>query len=122
VSDADRIDWDEAFAVVGKHYLEGPFLLHALAAHRLFAAPWELLVPVGGRAHRQYWRCLLQFAFPALERASRPLGNVRSAFAKHRMVALYGEGALFWRQVRHTAQFLRKTGTREWIRRFARTH
>lgn len=120
--DADSIDWDEVFAVVGKHYLERPLLLHAWAAHRLFAAQWELPVPISRRTQRQYWRCLLQVAFPSLERANRPLANVRSAFAKHRMVALYGEGSLFWQQVRHTAQFLRKTGTREWIRRLARTH
>lgn len=118
--DENDIDWDEIFSIVAKHYLEGAFLLHAFAAFRLFGARWEFPAELSARTKRQYWRGVMTLAWPPLELIGRPWGNARSAFARHRMVALYGEGPLLWSQLRHTLRFLRKTGAREWVRRFAR--
>jgi hypothetical protein len=74
---------------------------------------------MAARLHRQ--RATLQLAWPPLAQVTAPWGNLRRAFAWHRMHALYGErdgqlSQLSWR-LRHLRQFVLKQG---WQGGFAR--
>lgn len=121
--DEADIDWDEIFAMVGRHHLEAPLQSHIVTAHRLFGASWELPVPVTFGAQLRCWRSIARLTWPSLESITKPWGHIRYAFARHRMVALYGEGPLLVQQFRHLMQFLGTTRTGEWVRRLtAKAH
>jgi hypothetical protein len=105
------VDWSLVEWRLRTHRLGTPLESYLLAAHRLFGFEWPLSGSPGLAARAHYRRCRLQLGLPPLRWIGVPWGNLRSAFAWHRMHALYGNagGPLSWR-CRHVFQYLQKIG------------
>jgi hypothetical protein len=86
------IDWDFMAERLGEHRLATALESYLLAAERWFGVAWPLGRPASAWARLHYRRCELQQRVPALRQLGFPWGNVRGAFAWHRMRALYGNG------------------------------
>jgi hypothetical protein len=103
------IDWSFMRQRAREHSMTSVLQSYVLAAHRLFGGPW----PFAGRqtlcAEIHFRRRLAQFRHPWLEALAVPWGNLRGAFARHRMRALYGASGggfvLAWRFM-HGIRFL----------------
>ncbi|MEX2643603.1 MAG: nucleotidyltransferase family protein [Acetobacterales bacterium] len=116
-----EIDWPRIESRLAKYRLTLPLHSYLLSARRLFGMSWPLSGGCDPRAARHVRRCLIQLQYPALHRVMAPLGNLRGAFAWHRMNALYGaEGAALGARIRHAAQYLRKTPLRRALRHMLR--
>ena len=122
VDHCGEIDWAAIHARLAGHRLDLVVESYALVAQRLFGCRWPLPHPPSTRAARQCQRGLIRLRWPALAAVGIPLGNIRSAFAWHRMQNLYMTGSLAARRLRHAAQFLRKTAARDAVGRLFRAH
>jgi hypothetical protein len=115
------IDWRRIAACYAAHRLEPALHSYLLAAGELFGLAWPLAgrPSLAARLHRR--RATLQLAWPQLSRVTLPWGNLRRAFAWHRMRALYGDrhGRLTWRW-RHLRQFIAKQGVQHGVARVFR--
>ncbi len=116
------IDWDFVAGRLREHRLTTALESYLLAANSLFGFTWPLAGPPGAGAWVHYRRCELQHRVPALRWLGIPWGNVRGAFAWHRMRALHGDagGPLHWR-CRHLLLYLRNKGVGAAVRRALRT-
>jgi hypothetical protein len=105
------VDWRFVQRRMRTHRLTTPLESHLLAAHRLFGLAWPLSRPPSLGARLHYLRCAAQLGTRPLQWMGVPWGNLRGAFAWHRMHALHGDtgGPLRWR-CRHLLQYLRKKG------------
>jgi hypothetical protein len=105
------VDWLFIEHRMRTHRLMTPLESYLLAAHRLLGLDWPLSAPPSFRARLHYLRCEAQFGVRSLQQIGIPWGNLRGAFAWHRMNALHGGvgGPLRWRW-RHLLQYLRKKG------------
>ena len=106
------VDWRFVQQQNALHRLTTALESHLLAAHRLLGLAWPLSSPPSLGARLHYLRCAAQFAARPLQWMGVPWGNLRSAFAWHRMQALHGDsgGPLRWR-CRHLLQYLRERGS-----------
>lgn len=115
------IDWRFIAHRMAAHRLTVPLHSYLLAGERLFGMRWPLATAAEPRAARHVRRCLLQLRHPAVGRTLAPVGNIRGAFAWHRMNALYGHvGSMTARRLVHTWQFLRKKSMRQAMERLFR--
>lgn len=115
------IDWCTVQRRMDAHRLGAALDSHLLAACRLFGLAWPLDRRPGLAGRLHYLRCQLQLDVQALQWIGIPWGNLRGAFAWHRMHALHGAagGPLEWRS-RHLLQYLRKKGVRTTLSRLLR--
>ncbi len=121
-SDGPAIDWPFIDTSLMQHRLRAPLHAYALMAHRWLGAPWTLPEPASPAVRRYVQHCRLQLRVPMLTPLRTPVANIRSAFAPHRMDAIYGDqGPLLRRRLRHAARYLRKGGAKEWIGRLLRS-
>lgn len=116
----DTVDWPLVARRMARHRLEVPLHAYALAAERLLALPWPLPDPPVAAAALHYRRCMVQLHLPLLQRLAIPWGNLRAAFAWHRMSALYDGGRPPLAVIRHAAQYLRKSSARAAVGRLFR--
>jgi len=105
------VDWRFVEERMRGHRLTTPLESYLLAAHRLLGLEWPLAAPPSLAARLHYRRCELLVAAQVLRWTGVLWGNLRGAFAWHRMRALYGSvgGPLRWRG-RHLLQYVRKRG------------
>ncbi len=115
----DRIDWDVVAATMDAYRLTVPLHSYLLAAEILLGNPWPLPVPPVPAARRHCRRALAQMETPLLNSLLVPAGNVRAAFAWHRMQSLYGNSSLYM-QVHHILQFLGKKSARDAVAKIFR--
>jgi len=107
------VDWRFVEQRLRAHRLTTALESYLLAAHHLLGLAWPLPQPAGLGARLNYARCELQFGVRPLRWAGVLWGNLRGAFAWHRMHALHGAaasgaaGPSRWRW-RHLVQYLRK--------------
>jgi hypothetical protein len=117
------IDWSLVERRLCEHRLATPLESYLLAARRLFGLAWPLSKPPAARALLHYRRCDLQLRIPWLSWLGVPWGNVRGAFAWHRMHALYGVGfgggPVRWR-ARHLLRYLHRHGVAAALERMLR--
>jgi len=105
--------------------LTTPLHSYLLAACRLFGLDWPLAATPSLNARLHYRRCLAQLQFPVLDELSLPWGNLRAAFAAHRMLAFYGRRsnrAGLLTRLLHVRQFLRKQSVNQAVARLFRDH
>lgn len=117
-----EIDWASIVRRMREHRLTTPLHSYLLAANSLYGLSWPLAEPPSLKARFHFGRCILQLWFPALQRIGTPWGNLRSAFAWHRMRALYSDrslGLLHERSL-HAWQFLRRFGALQTMKRLFR--
>lgn len=118
---AAEIDWPAIVTRLRRHRLEVALHSYLLLANRLLRMPWPLTEPPYRAAVLHCWRCLMQPWIPGFAWLSVPWGNLRSAFAWHRMHALYGgEEFLGLRPLRHAWQYWRKRDPRGIVGRLFR--
>ncbi len=105
------VDWCFVQQRMRTHRLTTALESYLLAAHRLLELEWPLSRPPSLGARLHYLRCWAQFGARPLQWLGVPWGNLRGAFAWHRMHALHGDtgGSLRWR-CRHLIQYLQKKG------------
>jgi hypothetical protein len=117
------VDWPFVQRRMGAHRLTTALESYLLAAHRLFGLEWPLASPPSSGARLNCLRCEVQFGVRPLRWLAIPWGNLRGAFAWHRMHALHGDagGPLRWR-CRHVLQYLRKKGLGATLGRLLRAH
>jgi hypothetical protein len=115
------VDWRFVEKRMRDHRLMTPLESYLLAAHRLLGLDWPLAAPPSLAARLHYGRCELLVAAQALKWTGVVWGNLRGAFAWHRMRALYGSagGPLGWRS-RHLLQYVRKRGVGASVTRLRR--
>lgn len=102
------IDWPLIAERLRRHRLDVALQSYLANAETLMGLGWPLRRPRRARARFHAWRCRAQFRYPALHAAAAPWGNLRAAFAWHRMAALHrgaGGGSLAWRY-RHLRRVL----------------
>jgi hypothetical protein len=116
------VDWTGIAQRFADHRLETPLQSYLLAAHRLFGLAWPLSAAPSSMAKLHYGRCLLQLKLPLLRAPAMPWGNLRAAFAAHRMRALYGSRADLAAWLLHMRQYLRKRPVDDGIARLFRNH
>lgn len=116
------IDWEFIVGRLRDHRLITPLHAFLLAANSLYGLPWPLAAPPSLWARLHFSRCILQLWFPGLQRIGTPWGNLRAAFAWHRMRALYSVGSLglLHKRARHAWQFLRRFGALQTMKRLFR--
>ena len=104
-----EIDWESIERRAALHRIDTALHSYLYAAQSLLGVPWPLEARPSRRAALHYRRCLAQIAYPTLDRAMIPWGNLRACFAWHRMAGLYGDGGpLAALLLRHAAQFVGK--------------
>lgn len=105
------VDWHFVQERMRDHRLATPLESYLLAANRLLGLKWPLATAPSLAARLHYRRCELLVAARQLRWTGVLWGNLRGAFAWHRMRALYGSagGPLRWRG-RHLLQYVRKRG------------
>jgi Uncharacterised nucleotidyltransferase len=105
------VDWHFVEQRLRTHRLTTALQSYLLAARRLLGLEWPLERQPSLAARLHYLRCETQFGARPLRWLGVPWGNIRGAFAWHRMRALHGErgGPLGWR-CRHVLRYLRKKG------------
>jgi hypothetical protein len=122
---APALDWGAIERRFRAHRLATALHSYLIGAHRLFGLAWPLAAApsLGARLHQL--RCLAQLRLPGLARAAMPWGNLRAAFAAHRMAAFYatpsGRIGLPARLL-HLQQFLRKQSVDQAVARLFRNH
>ncbi|MGE5538992.1 MAG: nucleotidyltransferase family protein [Gemmatimonas sp.] len=115
------IDWAVIETRFARYRLTTALQSYALAAAMLFDLPWPLSAPPSLAARIHVRRCLVQLHMPRLADALLPWGNLRAAFAWHRMQALYADAhPLVPRRLRHAWAFVRKTTGRAMVDRLFR--
>ncbi|MEX0923954.1 MAG: nucleotidyltransferase family protein [Rhodovibrionaceae bacterium] len=116
-----EVDWNFIEARLTAHRLTVPLQSYLLAAGDLFGLRWPLAAPPVAAARRQLHLCIWLLHYPEAARALAPFANLRSAFAWHRMQALYGpdENALLQR-LRHARLYLGKVSPRQAMQRVLR--
>jgi hypothetical protein len=118
IKEGGAIDWPAIEARFARHGLTTALQSYALAATEWFALPWPLAARPTPAARAHHLRCLAQLRAPMLKRALLPWGNLRAAFASHRMHALYGDShPLVPRPVLHAWKYARKTDPRGMVDR-----
>jgi hypothetical protein len=100
------IDWDRIQRCLEAHRLGIALESYLENAQLLLGLRWPLRKSCRRRARLHAWRCRMQAKAPVLNKAAAPWGNLRAAFAWHRMSVMYGgQGgdSLDWRRrhVRH---------------------
>ena len=117
------VDWPFVQQRMRAHRLATALESYLLAAHRLLGLAWPLSSPPSFGARLHYLRCEVQLGVRPLQWIGVPWGNVRGAFAWHRMHALHGDagGPLRWR-CRHLVQYLSKKGIGATLGRLLRVH
>ena len=117
------VDWTFVQRRMHSHRLTTVLESYALAAHRLFGLEWPLEGPPGLAARLHHRRCEMQLATRPLQWIAVPWGNLRGAFAWHRMHALHGGKGRprHWRS-RHVLQYLQKKGIAAALNRLLRVH
>jgi hypothetical protein len=116
------VDWAGIAQRFADHRLETPLQSYLLAAQRLFGLAWPLAAAPSPNAKLHYRRCLMQLRLPLLQGPAMPWGNLRAAFAAHRMRALYGSRADLAAWLLHVRQYLRKRPVDAGIARLFRNH
>jgi hypothetical protein len=118
-----QVDWRAIAVRHAAHRLDSALHSYLLAAERLFGLAWPLRALPTAAARLHHARAMAQLAWPALDRLAGPWGNLRGAFAWHRMRALYGDvpGRMPWR-LRHLLQFIAKRPPQAGIIRLFRAH
>jgi hypothetical protein len=115
------VDWSFIARRLARHRLTVPLHSYLLAAGRLFGMPWPLSAPARTAADWHMRRCCWQLRHPRAGHWLAPVGNLRAAFAWHRMNAFYGDGGtLTAPRLRHAVGFLRKKSMREVLQRLLR--
>lgn len=117
-----RIDW-AAIAGRMRAYRAAPVVQsYVMNAERLMGTPWpfprRLL-----RARFHAWRCRLQLRVPLVTKLTVPWGNLRGAFAWHRMAFLHRDGggtSLRWRY-RHIRRLLERHRPSFFVQRLLRS-
>ncbi|OFW99344.1 MAG: hypothetical protein A3D94_02110 [Alphaproteobacteria bacterium RIFCSPHIGHO2_12_FULL_66_14] len=117
------VDWPFVKRRMHAHHLTAAMNSYLLAAHRLLGLEWPLSSPPGLGARLNYLRCEMQVGVRPLQWIGVPWGNLRGAFAWHRMHALHGStgGPLRWR-CRHLVRYLQKEGIGATLERLLRAH
>jgi hypothetical protein len=117
------VDWPFVQQRMQAHRLTTALESYLLAAHRLLGLEWPLESRPSFGAGLNYFRCEVQFGARPLQWIGVPWGNLRGAFAWHRMHALHGDagGPLRWR-CRHLLQYLREKGIGATLVRLLRVH
>lgn len=114
-------DWRDIDGRLRRHRLTPVLDSYLLLAGQLLGLPWPLDRPAGraGRYHAAW--CVAHLRLPGLERLAVPVGNLRMAFAWHRMRALYGNSGspISWRSG-HAVQYLKRHDMRQAIGRLFR--
>ena len=115
------VDWLSIDLCMQEHRLTPALYSYLALADELFGLPWPLCRAPGTAGQRHAQRCLLQLHLPAREGVVILVGNLRAAFAWHRMRATYGDrgGPLTWHG-RHTWQYLKRHDVRQTIARLFR--
>jgi hypothetical protein len=116
------VDWRSLAQRFVDHRLKTALQSYLLAAQRLFGLTWPLAAAPSPMARLHYRRCLLQLSLPLLRAPAMPWGNLRAAFAAHRMQALYGSRADLAAWLLHLRQYLRKRPVEDAIARLFRNH
>lgn len=116
------IDWLSIENHFERHRLETALHSYALAATTLFKLPWPFAKAPSLAARVHFRRCLLQLRFPAIMKLALPWGNLRGAFAWHRMNALYRDmtGGTAARRMNHAIGFIKKSGATNILNRLFR--
>jgi hypothetical protein len=119
---ASKIDWSLIEDRMRQHHLETALQSHTLAASTLFGLVWPLSAPASVAARFHFQRCIAQLCMPKLESALVPWANLRSAFAWHRMNALYSDKhePLIAHQLHHAMGFVRKSSAKGLLDRLFR--
>lgn len=114
-------NWTVIDGCMREHRLTAALDSYLVAARDLFGLGWPLDRPPGRTGQRHARLCRLQLFLPGLGAIVVPAGNLRAAFAWHRMRAGYGGhgGLLNW-QTRHTWQYLRRHNVRQALARLLR--
>lgn len=115
-----EIEWLEIARRIERHRLATPLHSYLFSAGELFGLQWPLAAMPRLAARFHHRRCRVQMALPVLRRVTVPWGNLRAAFAWHRMKARYGtHGWLVLWQAHHAWRFLRAKSMRAaWGRMF----
>jgi hypothetical protein len=105
----ETIDWQFVQNRMQRHGMTTILQSYVLAACRLFGARWPFAAGPSAGALVHFHRSLVQLRRGWLEIMGAPWGNLRGAFARHRMEALYGStnAPLVARQARHAILYLR---------------
>jgi len=119
---SSEIDWRLIEHRLHQHRLDTALQSYVLAASTLFGLPWPLSAPASIAARFHFQRCIAQLCAPALQNAMVPWGNLRAAFACHRMNALYADKRepLVVHQMHHAISFVRKCRARAVLDRLLR--
>lgn len=105
----DAVDWPKIARTMESFQLTPALHSYALIAGRFFGMPWPLSERPRRSAVRHAWLTRMALASPGLKRGMVPLGNLRRAFAWHRMCALYGRpGSMVAKRLRHLLQYVLK--------------
>lgn len=117
-SDA-AIDWSFIAERMRRHRLLPMLESYLLAANTLFGLPWPALPPASMASRLNFKRGLAQLYQPLIGTALLPWANLRSAFAAHRMEALYGNvhRPLAIRQIHHAIAFMQKSTPKDLVAR-----
>jgi len=101
------VSWPAIAERYAQHRLSTALHSYLLAAKRLLGFPWPLPQRSGALAELHYRRCVVQLQLPRLDDWALPWGNLRAAFAYHRMRALNAgpPRPVLWR-LQHARQFL----------------
>lgn len=115
------VDWSFIERRLTEHRLGTPLHSYLLAGHRLFGLSWPIERPPSRAARLHRLRCLMQAESRPLQWFGVPWGNLRGAFAWHRMRALHGDAgsAIAWR-CRHLVYYIRKKGVGATVGRLLR--
>lgn len=115
-----RVDWAFIERRMAAHRLTDALHSYLLAAQTLFGLSWPLQGVPTDRARRHLRRCLWRLRRADPSRLQAVVGNVFSAFAWHRMNALYGAGSVTGHRLRHALLFLGKSSPHEMCSRLLR--
>jgi hypothetical protein len=95
-----RIDWTYIRDRMKRYHLSTALQSYLINLGQFMGTPWPISDAPSPRAQLHAWRCRFQHCNSLWRNAAVPWGNLRAAFAWHRMESLYGwtgGGPLAWR-------------------------
>ncbi len=95
-----RINWTFIRDRMRRYHLSTTLQSYLINLNLLMGTPWPISDTPTPRARFHAWRCRFQHCNSLWRNAAVPWGNLRAAFAWHRMESLYGwagGGPLAWR-------------------------
>lgn len=118
-----HIEWPAVQSRFERHRLGTALHSYVLAATTMFQLPWPFAKPPSLAARIHLRRCLLQLRIPAVMKLAVPWGNLRGAFAWHRMNDLHRDvaGGTAVRRVTHAIGFIKKSDATSIFNRLFRT-